>query len=154
MPVPQEGDPAPDFTLPGTQGEVHLADLLAEGPVIVTFYQEDATPTCRTQLAAFRDDFDLVRELGARVVAISTDPPAAHAAFAAQLGAPFPLLSDTDGSVARAYGVYDAEQRRAHRAVFVVGADGRVQLSIPWFSPANPTQYERIFRALGLPAEG
>jgi peroxiredoxin Q/BCP len=131
--APQEGERAPDFTLPGTDGEVHLADALAGGPVVVAFYQEDDTPACRTQLTAFRDDYDLLRELGARVLAISTDPLPSHQAFAERLAAPFPLLADESGEVARAYGVYDEDERRARRAVFVVGEDGAIRLSIPWY---------------------
>jgi peroxiredoxin Q/BCP len=150
MPEPRAGDPAPDFTLPGTAGEVRLADALRTGPVVVAFYQEDNTPTCRTQLSALRDDHDLLVELGARVLAISTDPLESHTAFAGLLRPPFPLLADADGAVARAYGVYDEDTRRSRRAVFVIGADGRVLLDIPWYNPANTSQYAQIFRALGM----
>lgn len=153
MPAPGVGERAPDFTLEGTDGPVRLAEALAAGPVVVAFYQEDDTPGCRTQLTAFRDDYDLLRELGARVLAISTDPLDSHRAFAERLAPPFPLLSDEGGAVARAYGVYDEHERRAHRAVFVIGPDGLVRESIPWYNPANPSQFEQVFRALGLPSE-
>lgn len=146
----EPGSLAPDFTLPGTDGQVRLYDVLRDGPVVVTFYQEDATPACRQQLAALRDDGDLLQEAGARVLAISVDPLERHQAFQDELVAPFPLLSDADGSVARAWGVYDAEGRRARRAAFVVGSDGRIVLALPWYNPANAAQYEQIFRALGL----
>ncbi len=146
----REGEPAPDFLLPGPEGEVRLSDLLGNGPVVVAFYQEDDTPGCRAQLGAFRDDHDVLAELGGRLVAISTDSPASHRAFAERLGAPFPLLSDEDGAVARAYGVYDEQSRRAHRAVFVIGAGGVLLLSIPWYNPANPSQFEQVFQALGM----
>lgn len=150
MAAPQAGERAPDFTLPGTGGEMRLSQALAEGPVVVAFYMEDDTPGCRTQLAAFRDEYDLLRELGARVLAISTDPLASHRAFAERLAPPFPLLADEGGAAARAYGVYDEDARRAHRAVFVVDREGTVRLSIPWYNPSNPSQFEEVFRALGL----
>lgn len=148
--MPDVGEQAPDFTLRGTEGEVRLSDALRAGPVVVAFYQEDRTPACRTQLAALRDDHDLLRELGARVLAISTDPLDSHTAFAGELQPPFPLLADEGGAVARAYGVYDEAARRARRAVFVIDPDGAVRLSIPWYNPSSTTQYEQIFRALGL----
>lgn len=151
MSAPAAGEPAPDFTLPSTSGEVRLSDVLREGPVILVFYVEDATPGCRTQLGALREDYDLVRELGARVLAVSTDPLASHEMFAAQITPPFPLLSDEGGAVARVYGVYDEAERRARRSVFVIDPDGHVRLSLPWFNTANTAQYEQIFRALGLP---
>ncbi len=144
------GDPAPDFTLPGTTGAVRLSDALRDGPVVVTFYQEDSTPACRQQLAALRDDGDLLREAGARVIAIAVDPLERHQQFAAELASPFPLLVDEGGRVAQEWGVWDADARRARRAAFVVGRDGRLLLALPWYSPTNSSQYEQIFRALGL----
>jgi thioredoxin-dependent peroxiredoxin len=148
--MPEVGEHAPDFTLPGTRGLMSLEGALRQGPVVLAFYQEDGTPACQTQLAALRDDHDLLDELGARVLAISTDPLPSHEQFAASLTPPYPLLSDEDGSVARLYGVYDEESRRARRAVFVIDPDGTVQLAIPWYNPSNTSQYEQIFRALGL----
>lgn len=150
--MPTPGEQAPDFSLPGTEGEIRLSEVLREGPVVVMFYQEDNTPTCQSQLAALRDDHDLVAELGARVLAISTDPLTTHREFAERLRPPFPLLADENGAVARAYGVYDEATRRARRAVFVIDPDGAVRLGIPWYNPSNTAQYEQIFRALG--AEG
>jgi peroxiredoxin Q/BCP len=150
--MPEVGERAPDFTLPGTAGAVSLSAVLREGPVVLSFYQEDGTPACQTQLAALRDDHDLLQELGARVLAVSTDPLPAHHEFAARLGQPFPLLSDEGGTVARRYGVYDAESRRARRAIFVIDQAGVVRLAIPWYNPANTAHYEQIFRALGLDA--
>jgi peroxiredoxin Q/BCP len=152
MPELKPGDAAPDFTLPGTAGQVHLADVLKTGPVIVSFYQEDNTPTCSTQLASFRDDYDVVRELGAGLLAISTDSVEAHRRFQASLSPPFPLLADSDGTVARAYGVYDEVSRRARRAVVVIGSDGVIQLALPWYNPSNTAQYEQVFAALGAGA--
>ena len=150
MPELHEGDLAPDFRLPDAGGDVTLAEALAQGPVVVAFYQEDDTPTCRAQLTSFRDDYDILRELGARVLAISVDSIGSHQAFAERLQPPFPLLSDEDGAVARAWGVYDEEGRRARRAVFVVGQDGLIRLSIPWYNPANAGQDEQVCRVLGL----
>jgi thioredoxin-dependent peroxiredoxin len=150
MPELHEGDLAPEFALTGTDGEVRLSTLLREGPVVVTFYQEDDTPTCRSQLAAFRDDYEVVQELGATLVAISVDSLDAHARFAETLDAPFPLLADDGGDVARAYGVYDETSRRSNRAIFVVGQDGSIARAIPWYNPANPSQYEQVFQALGV----
>lgn len=150
MGAPEQGERAPDFTLPGTAGVVRLSAALAEGPVVVAFYREDDTPGCQSQLASFRDDYELLRDLDAQVLAISTDSLASHRRFAERLAPPFPLLADEGGAVARAYGVYDEAERRAHRAVFVVGADGTVRLSIPWYSPGNPSQFAQVFAALGL----
>lgn len=145
----EANDQAPDFTLAGPDGPLTLAYALAAGPVILLFFQEADTPTCEAQLRGFAADHDLVRELGARVLAISTDPPETQARFAATLAAPFTLLSDLDGAVARAYGVLDEASGRSQRAAFVIRADGTVALAIPWYNPRNASQFEQVFLALG-----
>lgn len=155
MDGPQVGQPAPDFTLPGTQGEVRLHDLLARGPVVLVFYQEDSTPMCRTQLSTFKGDFDLFRDLDAQVVAVSADPVESHRRFEEELGGlPFPLLSDPDLAVARQYGVVDDSGKRTRRAVFVIGPDGTVRHAVPFYNPSNLQQFQEIFQALGFAETG
>lgn len=149
--MPEVGDQAPDFSLDGTQGSLRLGDLLAQKKVVLAFYTEDNTPLCSTEVAMLRDDYDVIRELGAEVVAVSADSLDTHAGFAARLGGlPFPLVSDAGLAAARAYGVVDDEGKRSRRAVFVIDAGGRVLHAEPWFQPGNPGQYEAIFRALGF----
>ncbi|MBI4570814.1 MAG: redoxin domain-containing protein, partial [Chloroflexi bacterium] len=62
--MPEAGDRAPDFALPSTDGEVRLSERLRSGRVLLAFYCEDGTPTCSTQLAALKDAYDALRELG------------------------------------------------------------------------------------------
>lgn len=145
------GEPAPRFALPTTAGDVSLDDLTARGKVVLAFYAEDATPLCSTQLSMLKNDYDTVRDLGASVLPVSTDLLAAHRQFAERLGGvPFPLASDEDLTVARLYGVADEEAKRSGRAVFVIDETGIIAHAEPWFQPGNPTQYEAVFRALGL----
>ncbi|MGH2583700.1 MAG: peroxiredoxin family protein [Dehalococcoidia bacterium] len=146
----EPGDHVPDLTLEGPDGPVRLADALADGPLVLAFFQEANTPACDAEVRGFASEYDLVRELGGRVLAVSTDPPEAQRRFAEDLSAPFPLLSDPDGAAARAFGVYDEAGRRANRAVFVIGEDGVVRLAIPWYNPQNSAQFEEVFAALGL----
>lgn len=149
MNAPEVGERAPMVTLDGPEGAVSLPDPAAEGPLALLFFQEASTPGCETQLRRFADDYDLLQELGARLVAISTDPADAQARFRDALAAPFPLLSDASGAAARAYGVYDEASGRANRAVFVI-EDGAVTLAIPWYSPQSSEQFQQVFAALGL----
>jgi peroxiredoxin len=149
--VPQPGDQAPDFALTTTEGEVSLAGLLAKDRLILAFYAEDATPRCSTQVSMLKDDYPLVGEFAATVLAISADSIESHRAFAERLGGvPFPLASDVDLTVARLYGVADEDAKRCQRAVFVIDETGMVLHSQPWFQPGNPAQYQAIFEALGL----
>jgi peroxiredoxin Q/BCP len=149
--IPQVGEPAPDFTLPSTQGEISLHDLAAEKKVVLAFYFEDATPLCSSEVAALKEDYDLIRELGAQVVAVSVDSLASHEAFAQRLGGfPFPLVSDSELLATRLYDVPDDTGKRSRRAVFVIDRGGTVLHAIGWYQPGNVTQYEEVFHALGF----
>jgi len=149
--TPQPGEPAPDFTLPSTQGNISLRDLTAEKKVVLAFYFEDATPLCSSEVAALKEDYDLIRDLGAEVLAVSADSLASHEAFARRLGGfPFPLASDSDLLATRRYDVSDETGKRSRRAVFVIDRGGTVLHAIGWYQPGNVTQYEEIFRALGF----
>lgn len=145
------GDKAPDFTLPTTQGELRLSDLLAEKKVLLAFYVEDNTPLCSSEVSVLKEDYDLLRDLGAEVVAVSADGLESHRQFAQRLGGlPFPLASDEGLEAARAYGVVDDSGKRSRRAVFVIDKGGTILHTVPWFQPGNPSQYEGIFKALGF----
>ena len=150
MTPPQTGDRAPDVTLQGVNGPLPLADARREGALVLIFFQEAGTPSCDTQLRAFVSEYDTLRSLNARVLAVSTDPAEAQRRFGEQIAAPFPIVTDPDGSAARAFGVYDESGRRANRAVFVIDEDGIITLAHPWYNPQNTTQFEEVFAALGL----
>ena len=146
------GDPLPDIPLGGADGPIDLRALADGGePLVILFYQEDATPACTAQLCAFRDDFDLVGELGAKIIAISSDDAESHQRFSDAHDFPFPLFSDEDLAAATAFGVVDDGGKRARRAAFVA-VDGVVALAIPLYQPSHLEHYMSVFAALG--AEG
>jgi len=151
--MPEVGDQAPDFSLPTTEGVIRLSDLTARGKVALAFYFEDATPMCSNEISMLKHDYELVRELGAEVVAVSADSLESHRAFVERLGGvPFALASDEKLEAARAFDVVDDSGKRSRRAVFVIEDGGRIAHVERWFQPGNPGQYEAIFRALGLEA--
>lgn len=147
----EAGDRAPDFSLPSTQGALRLSDLTARKKVLVAFYVEDATPLCSNEISLFKEDYDLLEQLGAEVVGISADDLQSHQRFAEKLGGlPFPLACDEALEAARAFGTVDDSGKRSRRAVFVIDKGGAVLYAVPWFQPGNPSQYEEIFVALGF----
>ena len=149
-PPPQAGDPAPDFHLPSTAGEVIGSALWSATKLVLAFYTEDATPACSAQMQTLTEDLPMFEELGARLVAVSADPLDSHVRFAERLGGvPYPLASDADLTVARAYGVSDEEQKRSRRAVFVIDRGGTVLYANPWYSANSPEQRLAILEALG-----
>ncbi len=150
--MPEPGDRAPDFALPSTEGEVRLSSRLRTGRVLLAFYFEDATPTCSTEIAALKDAYETLRELGAQVIAVSADSIESHRAFAERLGGlPFPLASDAGMHVARAYdAVAEDDPRRSRRALFVIEQDGAISDAANPFNPNSLPQLEDTFRARGV----
>ncbi len=105
----EEGDKAPDFTLQGVNGEgeevtVALSEL--DGPVVLYFYPKDDTPGCTTQACGIRDEWSTLKQTDATVFGISPDDLASHRKFSDKYDLPFTILSDPEGKVADAYGVW------------------------------------------------
>jgi thioredoxin-dependent peroxiredoxin len=120
------GDPAPDFTLPSTMGDVTLAQRVGEGPVLLVFYPGDDTPVCTKQLCSYRDGIAGFGDLGIDVIAINGQSIASHAKFAQKHGLPFPLASDPDGKIRDQYGARGL-LGMTKRVLVLVGRDGRVK---------------------------
>ena len=144
------GSPLPNLVLEGADGSASLDARRNGKPLIVAFYTEDATPLCSAELNAFRDDFGIIQELGAAMVAISSDDPDSHVAFSQAQQYPFPLLSDPELKAATAFGVVDETGKRSIRAIFVCDADGAIVEALPYYNPANGQQYQAVFAALGM----
>ena len=121
------GDTAPDFELPTEDGRrVRLSDELAAGPVVVFFYPRAMTPGCTAESCHFRDLAKEFEDAGARVLGVSADAAERQQEFTSKHGFPFPLLSDTDRTVAKAFGVKRPGPLFNRRATFVIGTDRRV----------------------------
>jgi peroxiredoxin len=96
-------DLAPEFSLPSTDGEIVLADRLATSAVLLVFYPGDDTPVCTKQLCDYRDNLEVFADLGVDVLAINAQGLPSHERFKKKHDLPFPILSDTDKRVCRAY---------------------------------------------------
>ncbi|MCU1369465.1 MAG: peroxiredoxin [Ilumatobacteraceae bacterium] len=123
------GDPAPSFSVPGTLGgerRTYTLEEFAGRPVVLVFYPGDNTPICTEQLNSYTDDIDQFLALGAQLLAISPEDLDSHEGFADhQGGFAFPLLADTDKSLARSYGVL-GPVGFYRRCVFVIDGGGRL----------------------------
>lgn len=126
---PEVGQAAPAFRLQDQKGAWHaLADRTGKWTVLY-FYPKDFTPGCTTQVCTFRDDIIALRKAGAEVWGVSLDDVKSHAEFAGKYKVPFPLLSDADQAVAKAYGVLAsnaAGMSYARRETFLVDPAGKV----------------------------
>jgi peroxiredoxin Q/BCP len=121
------GDVAPDFDLPTQDGSrLKLSDALRQGPVVLFFYPKALTTGCTKESCHFRDLASEFAAVGAQRIGISADAVERQAKFADKHSFDFPLVSDTDRAVARAYGVKRPGPLMNARATFVIGEDGKV----------------------------
>ncbi len=149
------GDQAPAFELTDETGTTRrLSDLLSSGPVVLFFYPGAMTPVCTKESCHFRDlkaEFDA---LGAQPVGISADTVDKQKKFADTYSFGFPLLSDTDATVAKSYGVHrNLPGLPNKRATFVIGRDGRI-LDIVRSELRASVHADRALHVLGDEAVG
>jgi thioredoxin-dependent peroxiredoxin len=100
------GDPAPVFQAVADDGELwQSADHVGQSILVVYFYPAAMTGGCTDQACSFRDNRSTLQELGAEVVGVSGDRVENLRMFKRANRLNFPLLSDSTGDVARAFGV-------------------------------------------------
>lgn len=127
----QIGDEAPDFTLFSSDlKEVKLSDFAGK-KVIIHFFPMAFTGVCTTQLCTLRDNFSFYEGLNAQVLGISVDSPFTLAKFKEENNYQFPLLSDFNKEVSKAYGAQYEEfvfnlKGVAKRSAFVLDADHKI----------------------------
>ena len=141
------GDSAPDFSLPSQSGDpVELKRLLAKSEVVLYFYPKDYTPGCTAEAKAFRDSYEVFKELGAEVVGVSSDSVDSHRGFAAKCDVPFILLSDEGGKVRKLYGVPSSMGLLPGRVTYVIDTKGIVRHVFS--SQMNPAKH--VDEAVGV----
>ncbi|MDK2973054.1 MAG: hypothetical protein PWP23_2809 [Candidatus Sumerlaeota bacterium] len=100
------GQPAPRFVLPNAKGEaIGLSALLANGPVVISFYRGSWCPYCNLQLRAMQDRLPDIEKLGGQLVAVSPEVPDESLSLIEKAELKFAVLSDKDAQVAAQYGV-------------------------------------------------
>ena len=100
------GDVAPDFVLTDQDGvSVALKDLLANGPVVVSFYRGVWCPYCNIELKALEEEVSEIRSRGAQLIAVSMQGAADSRKSQRDNGLTFPILTDKAGEVANQFGI-------------------------------------------------
>jgi peroxiredoxin Q/BCP len=129
----KEGDVAPEFSTRDAEGrEVKLSDFRGQ-KVVLYFYPKDDTPGCTKEACSFRDNHSTLEMEGIKVLGVSLDTEESHRAFISKYNLPFTLLSDTDHSVADAYGVYgeqtwgDRKFMGLARKTFLIDEQGKIK---------------------------
>ncbi|MFF1878024.1 thioredoxin-dependent thiol peroxidase [Leifsonia sp. NPDC058230] len=152
----EPGTAAPTFTLTDQNGkDVSLGDYAGKN-VIVYFYPAAMTPGCTTEACDFRDNLNSLAEAGYQVLGVSKDAPAKNKQFQEQEHLNFPLLSDEDLAVHRAYGAYGEKKLYGKtvtgviRSTFVLDPDGSVRL--PLYNVKATGHVASLRKKLGLDA--
>jgi peroxiredoxin Q/BCP len=146
------GDQAPDFHLPDQDGNtVSLGDF--EGRrLLLYFYPKDETPGCTIEACEFRDAREQYAERGIAVVGVSADDGASHRRFRANHGLEFPLLSDVDGTVSKAYDSWGTrtysmgEFTGVFRSTFLIDEQGRIAEA--WYNVSPQGHPEAVLAAI------
>lgn len=100
------GDTVPSFALPDANGDtVSLADVLADGPVVLSFYRGSWCPFCNLELRAMQQELANAEAANVTLVAISPNTPDISSEFAKEIEVTFPVLSDVDNAVARQFNI-------------------------------------------------
>lgn len=126
------GDTAPSFTLFDTdKNQVKLEDYHGKN-LVVLFFPAAFTSVCTTELCSMRDNIGDYNSLNAEVVAISIDTPFTLGKFKEEQNLNFPLLSDFNKEVSKAYGAqYDefvlGMKGVAKRSAFVIDSQGKIK---------------------------
>ncbi len=127
------GTQAPDFAAPDqTSVTRHLSDYLGKW-VLLYFYPKDNTPGCTTEACTLRDNFSPLSKAGAVVLGVSADSVKSHAGFAEKFFLPFPLISDPDKNIIKAY---DADGI-IRRVSYLINPDGYIAKAYPKVKPAE-----------------
>lgn len=135
------GDKAPDFTLPDKDGKnVSLSEFLGK-KVVVYFYPKGNTAGCTRQACAFAGSYLAFKAKNVEVIGISRDSVSSHGKFAEKHSLPFILLSDTELSAIKAYGVWQEKKLYGKtsmgvvRSTFIIDEQGFIQKVMPKVKP-------------------
>jgi peroxiredoxin Q/BCP len=121
------GDSAPDFSMQGTDGNTHkLSDYRGKQAVVLAWFPKAKTPGCTLECKSFRADGKELRRYDVAYFTASCDTPEYNKEFAESLSVDYPILSDPDKSVAKAYGVLNETRGVPNRWTFYIGKDGKI----------------------------
>ena len=125
--IPAVGDKAPLVEGKDQDGkDWKLSDSIGKKVVLLYFYPKDNTPGCTKEACGLRDHMGDLKKDNVQVIGVSFDSAASHQKFIADQSLNFPLVADTDGKIADAYGVRVAGRNMARRVSFLIGKDGKI----------------------------
>lgn len=134
------GDPAPDFSLSGTDGKTYkLSDFKGKQAVVVAWFPKAFTSGCTIECKSLAEHGDMIKKYNVKYFMASVDPIEENTKFGTEQKADFPLLSDPTKKTAEAYGVL-GPQGLARRWTFYIGKDGTIAAIDKAVKPATSAE--------------
>jgi thioredoxin-dependent peroxiredoxin len=127
------GEPLPRFELHDQEGKLVASESFLGKRLVLYFYPKDDTPGCTREACGFQKVLTQLKKVKAQVVGVSADSVERHQRFADKYHLTFPLLVDTDRSLANACGVigekvlYGKRSIGVIRSTFIVDEQGIVR---------------------------
>lgn len=120
------GDPAPDFSMAGSDGKTHsLADYKGKQAVVIAWFPKAFTGGCTAECKSMRASGDAIRKFDIAYFTASCDTPEDNKKFAESLGLDYPILADPTKKNAEAFGVL-GPKGNAQRWTFYIDKDGKI----------------------------
>jgi peroxiredoxin Q/BCP len=144
------GDEFPDWHMVAHTGTSVTSEAYIGRTYLMWFYPSALTPSCTAEGRGFTEHLRAFQENSVDILGVSFDPPEANAAFVQAERFAFPLLSDTERTLAMQVGAADSrDERAAKRISYLVGSDGRVVRVYEHFEPARHA--EQVLTDLSMP---
>jgi peroxiredoxin Q/BCP len=122
------GDKAPAFSLPGTDGKTYSLDQFkGKKAVVIAWFPKAFTGGCTKECKSIRANSDALKGLNIAYFTASVDTPDYNKKFAESLDLDYPILSDPEKDVAKAYGVVHQGRQVPERWTFYIDKDGVIK---------------------------
>ena len=145
------GDPVPDLTLTGMDGQPLSLSAFRGNKLVVYFYPKDDTSGCTREAQDFTALAGEFEKAGTWVLGVSKDDPKKHRKFTEKYELKVALASDMDGSVCEAFGtwgeksLYGRKYMGIERATFLIDRDGTVARA--WRKVKGPGHAQEVLAA-------
>jgi alkyl hydroperoxide reductase subunit AhpC len=165
-------DIAPDFTAETTHGTIQFHEWIGDNWAVLFSHPKDFTPVCTTELGAVAALDEQFAARGAKVIGLSVDPVSEHGRWAKDIedvtghAVKYPLIGDPELKIAKLYDMLPADvgdscegrtpaNNATARAVFVIGPDKRIKLTLtyPMTTGRNFDEIIRVLDSIQLTAK-
>jgi thioredoxin-dependent peroxiredoxin len=140
------GDKAPYFEGVDQDGNIlKLTDLIKESQLVLYFYPKDSTPGCTAEACDLRDNYQRFIEKGYKIVGVSKDSQKSHVKFAEKFSLPFPLITDPQAGIIKAYDSWGLKKFMGRefmgtlRKTFIINKNGIIEDIIEKVDAKAPT---------------